>query len=413
MSTPAKPSQEEIINSYNFPANLNVKIVNKAIEFALPINIPNTVKDSFLQQPFRKNNNTMIISQKPKANKVYILKGGSDFEAKVEALLYILRTCTVDDKPIFVPSRYPLPNINFRFLGEGISSDFSEDEIKSKLIIDISQNCESNITDKSLFDKNPCELTTEEVYLLVSIFNQSQVKLISGLRQDENHDPQIFQLNIPVTVSVLIQYIDFDKYKISFADNEPIKAEQIHKQLIECALPKIKSTECILATFSKTDPIDSNFLRSELKNAVIVLIPDERTAEEECAITYVEVFDTELDKNEIEQVLNKCFETVKLAVCSKCKLFFCPSQNEICYRYFHRGKQIKFESGQWEEIDEDEEEEPITLVNYSCCGECIKDEPPMNCGKEAQGNHIVDTKEGIISKLSVEKSRPGNIKLTH
>lgn len=254
--TYVEKTPQEILDSYYFPPELNVKAVGKTIEFTLPILISNTIKDSFIQQPFRKNNDTLIISKKPKNMKTYVIKGGNNFDAKLEALLFILRSCKINGKPIFIPSRYPLPNNRFRFLSEDISIDFSEenfDEIQLKLILDISQNCDIDITNKRSFDKYPSDLTAEEVYLLFSIFNPYQISHFEELIYDECYEPQIFELNIPVKVSVLIQYISFDKYLIKFADNEPFKAETIYKQIIEKVMPRIKSMECIFSTFSDTN----------------------------------------------------------------------------------------------------------------------------------------------------------------
>ena len=389
-------SLEKELEQYNFPTELGIKFVQvgtqRSIEFTLPVNLPSDVKGLLFKEDFYKNSN-LFIGQKPKANKVYQIKGGKT-ETKIMALLFILKNVKVNDKPVFEADYIP-PKSLPEFLC------FWDNNQNSKPL--------NQTLDKKNYKLGPLLLTTEEVYLLVGLYNPPQAQDIPGLKQDENHDPQIFQLNIPTAVNVCIKYNDFDKYEMTF-DNK-----QIHEQIKNQALPKIKAAECIIATFSKTDPIDADlFLKSlNLPEAYAVFIPDETTAEEDFATTVVEIFIPQLNDEvyaQIEQKLKEYYNEVELAVCKKCQLFFCPKHTEDkCMEYYHKGKQIPFESGQMEEVVYDEEEEPYILVNYTCCGECPKDEPPMECGKRENGFHEIDEKEGIISKLNVERGKPGNI----
>ena len=241
------------------------------------------------------------------------------------------------------------------------------------------------------------------------MYNPDELHNLVGLVQDENHDPQIFNLKMPNPVNVLIQYVGFDKYQISFCG---INSKLIYDTIIDKALKIIESTECILATFTETDPIDTDELKQILNNAIVVSIPDENTLERDSKITYVEIFFPFLNDeiyNDVISKLDDYFYKVNLAVCKKCTLFFSPNSDDPCYKLFHKGQQIPFESGEMEEVQYDEKDHYIT-VNYTCCGEVPKDEIPINCGKEENGRHEIDEKIGIISVLKITRTKPGQIK---
>ena len=117
---------------------------------------------------------------------------------------------------------FPLPNNRFHFLNNGIPFDLHSnqiDSIRTFLNLDISTKQVNLNLNISSFCQKTTILSTEEVYLLVSIFNPYQVRNILNLYhyRDEKEN-QIFQLNIPLTVNVRIEYSDFDKYTIYFAD---------------------------------------------------------------------------------------------------------------------------------------------------------------------------------------------------
>ena len=314
---------------------------------------------------------------------------------------------------------FPLPSNRFHFLSKDIPFGLNEEQIfslKSNLLLDISLKCSTPNQSKASFVQYPTLLTTEEVFLLVNIFNPSQISNLIALPQEEDHEINIIQLNIPVAVNVGIKYKSFDQYEITFADNQPFSAEQIYKQVIECSLKQIKSNECILATFSKTD-IDSTIIgKFNEDNAVVVFIPDEATINDEYTNAYVEIFFPEkIDDillKKYRKILLEYYKTVQIEICKKCHLYFSPSsQDQTCYTYYHKGRQIPFDSGEMEEIVDDGYEEPYTVVNYSCCGECNKDEVPMACGKKENGKHEADNK-AKISSFNIKIAHPGDIHMS-
>ena len=70
MSDQQKYKQQ--IDQYNFPEDLNVTVVNKTIEFKLPVAISTQVKSDLFNQEFYKTDNNLLVKQKPKANKTHI-----------------------------------------------------------------------------------------------------------------------------------------------------------------------------------------------------------------------------------------------------------------------------------------------------------------------------------------------------
>lgn len=104
--------------------------------------------------------------------------------------------------------------------------------------------------------------------------------------------------------------------------------------------------------------------------------------------------------NKYKKVLLDYLEKVKLAICKKCDLCFCPANDDNCYSYYHKGKQIPFEGGNMEEIVVDDDDEPCIMVNYSCCGECALNDVPLNCGVRENGKHEIKKE---ISKFKIKK----------
>ncbi len=426
------------LEKYHFPESLDVKIITnvntKLIQFILPTSLRNDVKDSLFREDFYKSDpgyQGMVIGSAKNAKNTYQIKGGKNgIEGKIKVLLYILKNVIYNGKPVFeaeyIPvSKYQLPTNRFRFLCAEIPINVTEEQIdqqyKEQLKLDIFGNFHNDKNaKKESFKQNPLQLTTEETYLLVSIFAQEQIPIIKELIQDENHDPQLFQLNIPVPVNVTIKYVEHDQYEMNFSNDGKVKSIDFYNQ-VSNALKSIKSQQCIRVTFDKTDPVETEELTAKFdKETVVVVIPDEETdeEEEEYAITYVEIFLPEMNDepiNKAKEIINEYFKNIQLAVCKKCGLYYSPNTpDQICYTYFHKGRQIPLESGQMEELVYvfDSYEVPFPIVNYTCCGEVPKDEIPLDCGKRENGKHEMDIEGGgIFSELRVSIESPGTLRL--
>jgi hypothetical protein len=97
------------------------------------------------------------------------------------------------------------------------------------------------------------------------------------------------------------------------------------------------------------------------------------------------------------------FECVYLAFCKNCQMLFGPgdSSETACVTYRHKGKQIEILPGQMEVVDVDENNQPIMIVNWTCCGEVPADD--RGCERIVGGAHVIDPAKKNFSRLSVSE----------
>jgi hypothetical protein len=91
----------------------------------------------------------------------------------------------------------------------------------------------------------------------------------------------------------------------------------------------------------------------------------------------------------VRSKLGELYQTIALNYCRKCGLLFSADDGEGCVTTSHRGHKIQFDNGLWELVEfEDGDDEPITIVRWSCCGEMPTDEP--GCVSAPAGSHELD-----------------------
>ena len=414
----------DILLKYQLPESIKCQVTSKEIQFSLPVNLPSQLKDDIRNKAEWK---LALIKPKPKANRVYIISGGGSTEVRLNILLYILSEIQdKDGNPLFDPSQlqsFPFPLKYLRYLYPFPGENPTQEDVlaqSTKLHFDVFTNFVPSINDPKQIDQLPLKLTGEQVYVLLSLFgpaDKTEDPLLD-LRTDENHDRQLFTLNIPAPVNVAIKYVDFDQYEMTFVTDKTVTAQIAHDQIANNALPTISQYQAVFAVYYQTDPVvKAEFLEVlNMENASVVIFPNEEWDQEDSAMTYIEIFVPQkfgdaqpIGEDIINEIRSKCeqyLSKVQLAVCKKCKLWFNPADPAECYRYYHKGKRIPFDSGEFEEVEMDEEEEePIYYENWSCCGEMPKGETPFECGKESQGDHEVDEKEekGSIKIFQLRK----------
>ncbi|OHT17705.1 hypothetical protein TRFO_01021 [Tritrichomonas foetus] len=397
--------------NYNIPSIVNPVVTLKTIEFALPVNLPGNVKEEVLK--LHQGAGGFLIKQKPKANRVYILQGGGSTEKRIEALLFILSHVEHEGKPLF-DAKYalPFPLKYLLFLNKKVTAEATADDIKAIDELKLSLfSTKPEKPDVSKFDKNTKVLTAAEAVTLVTLFD-GDLALLQDIKEDENQDKKVFELHLPGLVYVGMKYLGINQYEITFTDlGGELTANAVFSLVFENALATIKARECVICNYSDADPVEkpaflSHFPADIQNDIYFVAVPDETTEEDDVATTNVYIFSNKFNDEVFGKIKSACegyFNEIKLMTCKQCQCFYAPGgKHEECFEFYHKGKQIPFESGEMEEVDEDEDGEPITLVNYSCCGENIKGEPPMQCGKKSRGNHIPDQGKEI-SKCDIKK----------
>jgi hypothetical protein len=107
-------------------------------------------------------------------------------------------------------------------------------------------------------------------------------------------------------------------------------------------------------------------------------------------------------ERELHEGLRELFDLVFVAFCKNCGLLYSPGDTEQCVTYKHKGRQLRFESGQLEEVEMDEDDQPIVIVKWSCCGEVPVDEP--GCEPVPRGPHVLNEAKTDYCKFAIAAS---------
>jgi hypothetical protein len=107
-------------------------------------------------------------------------------------------------------------------------------------------------------------------------------------------------------------------------------------------------------------------------------------------------------EQDLHDGLRELFDDVFVGFCKNCGLLYSPGDTGQCMTYRHKGKQLRFESGQLEEVELDEDDQPIILVKWSCCGEVASDHP--GCEPVPRGPHVLDEEKADYCRFAIAAS---------
>lgn len=94
--------------------------------------------------------------------------------------------------------------------------------------------------------------------------------------------------------------------------------------------------------------------------------------------------------------LKELYDDASLGYCKNCKQIFSEGDGPTCVTTRHSGRQIRFDNGEWEVVEyTEDDEEPITFIKYTCCGEVPMDE--QGCEEVKRGAHELDSEKVISS----------------
>lgn len=395
------------IESIEFPPELKVTPSQLNIEVFIPVNIPQELKNEMVKM--QESKGAVILRQKPKANRTYILQGG-DADRRLNILLWLLKNLkTEDGKPLFDSDAMPPFPINIlQFLSAKVTPESTPEQIREIEELNIAKWQATlgkvGMPDIKVFTEVPLVIGINMATILIYIFAQSSVNDFGNAEIDEK---KVFKLLIPAPVPIAFRKIDSKHVELTFHSFGPHTSQDIHDQIVNHAIPTIQSKEAIIYDIQKTDPIDANMVVAvaEKANSIVSVIVDEDSKKDELDDTKVYFFPRNPNPEQIDTLdkeMNAIFEQSRVVFCSQCQCVYCPnSKDEVCIKTFHKGHQVEIEPGQMEIVDEDEiTGEPIILVKYSCCGECIKDDPPENCGEERFNSHLEDKSHPPISSIT-------------
>ena len=409
--------------SLQLPEEFQVKEESTQIEFYCPVKITNEVKDAVIKMQFGEPS-SVLIKPKPRAAKTFILTGGTP-DKRREILLYILSHVNGEDgKPLFQHDGHMFPLWLLKFFSEKVTDDMTPDDLRKIEELQYDKWCKSlaKVGNPDVADINKCELIVgpQMASAIVVLFGDKESLQRFSLPGEERRG---LLLRLPAQVVVGFQLVKSPlQYKLTFCDYGPHKAEEICHQLKDLAIPIIKKMEFLLLDIKETDPIEDKVFDEIFKDFDVsyVRLPQESEEffdvgeediedvpenEEDTVSTSLLIVKRNVSPEDIEAMrakLQELFEKIRLFSCKKCGMFYCPTTDKDCFSYFHKGRQVEIIPGEMEMMDVDDDGQEVVYVKYTCCGEVVKDEPPVNCGRKENGEHEKDEEKGEVSSWSLK-----------
>lgn len=409
--------------SLQLPEEFQVKEEPKQIEFHCPVNIPNTVKDEIIQMQFGEQS-SVLVRPKPRAAKTFILTGGTP-DKRREILLYILSHVNGEDgKPLFQHDGHMFPLWLLKLFSEKVTDDMTPDDLRKIDELQYDKWCKSlagaQIPDVANMNKSELIIGPQMASAIVVLFGDKESLQKFGQPGDERRG---LLLRLPAPVYVGFQLMRSPlQYKLTFCDYGPHKAEEICHQLKDLAIPIIKKMEFLLCDIKDTDPIEDSVFSEIFSNFDVVYVRLPQESEEffdlgeediddvsengeETVSTSLLIVKNNVSPEDVEAMrakLQELFDKIRMFSCKKCGLLYCPATDRDCFSYFHKGRQVEIIPGEMEMMDVDDFGQEVVYVKYTCCGEVVKDEPPLECGRKPNGEHEKDEAKGEVSSWSLK-----------
>lgn len=229
----------------------------------------------------------------------------------------------------------------------------------------------------------------------VEAFAQNQpLDVLHRLNKDFSRHTTLF-LSIPFTLPVSFYSIPDNKTQIGLYDTPIITAKEAH-DLVTYVLNTIAIREMRVYHFEGIDAesFNTESLEKISRDLNVKVAISNYYVQEESELLSVDVniMLSHISSERLSQIddyMQKVFVSVKTFMCSKCKCIYCDNDGSECIIYYHSGEQIPLESGVMEEMDyDDETQECVTIVRYTCCGECVKEDG--GCKERKEAHHQED-----------------------
>ena len=306
--------------------------------------------------------------------------------------------------PVVIPppqstvSAQPLPDDvieKLRMMNGAVQYGMTAEDVRG-LIHPTAFRLLSDYSDSPLLPQGePQELTNVPAFLgkmFIEAFGCNQLQKTRFMEEKPYPNGHIMELALPTRVPVEIVTETPEKIRFGFFNTNTISAKEVD-DLVDALLKVVSRRELFVAEFKH---IDNELLSAEefdriTKNLRVAMLVSYGATDEETQSTDVSLKVMKVDwtpefeqkvRNEFTQLFQKC----ALYNCKQCEMLFNPNDNASCQEFYHPGEQIELEPGVWDAVEIDEETgEPITIVKFTCCGEC---EEGQGCTARDIGPHV-------------------------
>lgn len=216
----------------------------------------------------------------------------------------------------------------------------------------------------------------------------------------------LIQFQIPAVVPI---FVTGESRTITFCFfNTPLISANDTERIVKRRLNVLSQRSLLVVHFERVDSrgfaqADIDAFANDLDVRVLVEFGRVDTAIETRDLTMFVMkshWDPELEAL-VREEIDRLYAAAALNYCGKCGLLFAAGDQE-CVIKRHAGERIQFDDGQWELVEfEEGDDEPMTIVRWSCCGEVPIDEP--GCLSEPAGAHEPDPEKPFSSEVYGEE----------
>jgi hypothetical protein len=206
-------------------------------------------------------------------------------------------------------------------------------------------------------------------------------------------EPKVIGLRLPVTLPVCVS-TRRNHTALGFFDTARVSAQET-RALVEGVLESLAAREVVVARFVGVDArsfaASVRYFATEW-DIYLVFSVDAINQQNETQDVTVRILKSHWEPGLDERIraaLLELFDNMAVRTCANCKLLFSKGDGPSCVTYRHPGHRLPVERGEMEitEID-DEEDDVLTIVKWSCCGEQPIDYP--GCEIVGKGPHVAD-----------------------
>jgi hypothetical protein len=206
-------------------------------------------------------------------------------------------------------------------------------------------------------------------------------------------EPKVIGLRLPVTLPVCVSTRP-NQTVLGFFDTARVSAQET-RALVEGVLESLAAREVVVAQFVGVDArsfaASVRYFANEW-DIYLVFSVDTTNQQSETQDVTVRILKSHWEQGLEERIraaLLELFDDLAVRTCANCKLLFSKGDGPSCVTYRHPGYRVPVDGDHMEVIDMDEEEDdPRTIVKWSCCGEKTIDDP--GCEIVGKGPHVAD-----------------------
>jgi hypothetical protein len=217
--------------------------------------------------------------------------------------------------------------------------------------------------------------------------------------------PAVLQFSLPVVVPIAVRSSESDQITFGFYDTPCMTANETF-QLVRVLLTVISRKDLFVVEFTNVDrtAFTSQEIAEFAEDYDLVLLKCDGEADEELDVQNftLKILKTQWNREREENLkdgIEELFRVVYVTYCKQCGLLYAPTDWSSCSVYQHPGKQLEFSPGQFEEVEVDDDDQPVIIVKWSCCGERLADDP--GCSLVERDAHEVDETRKDFCKFEV------------